>query len=106
MTYGAQRNLPGKQLATSSKDSKDDGAEREDFTADWAEENQAGVTHAMDFFSGHKSANPGPIPHWIRGSYTLWMPQLEPDQDPSGEKPKHAEEDDEHDARHQTHDSQ
>ena len=50
MICGAKKNLPGKQLATSSKDSKDDGAEREDFTADWAEENQAGVTHAVDFF--------------------------------------------------------
>lgn len=37
---------------------------------------------------------------------TLWMPQLELDQDPGREEPKRAEEDDDDDAWHQTHDGQ
>ncbi len=49
-THRAKRYLTSKQLATSSEDGKDDCAKREDFTSDWTEEDEAGVTHAVDFF--------------------------------------------------------
>lgn len=105
LTHRTKCNLPGKHLTPSRKDSEDNSAERENFPPNWAKEDEAGVTHIMDFFR-HISANPGRLSHQKSKSHTLWMSQLELNQDPSREKPKHAKKHNEDDAWHQTDNSQ
>lgn len=43
----AEGDLAGKKLATGGEDGEDDSAEREDFAADGAEENEACVAHVV-----------------------------------------------------------
>ena len=70
-THRAKRYLPSKQLATSSEDGKDDCAKREDFTSDWTEEDEAGVTHAVDFFNCYQQTKHEDVTGARKGLYPL-----------------------------------